>query len=159
MKIVINTCFGGFGLSPAGIKRWAELKGRPCYFFASEAGKMLQYVPIRQEDAEDSILWTAFDIPNPNEVLGRDDNWHGMTLDERKAHNDLHARHSLYDNSIPRNDPDLIRIVEEMGAGHRTGASGWAADLKVVEIPDGVDYEIEEYDGNEHIAEKHRTWG
>jgi hypothetical protein len=28
----------------------------------------------------------------------------------------------------------------------------------VVEIPDGTDYEISEYDGNEHIAEKHRTW-
>jgi hypothetical protein len=28
----------------------------------------------------------------------------------------------------------------------------------VVEIPDDVNWQVEEYDGMEHIAEKHRTW-
>jgi hypothetical protein len=28
----------------------------------------------------------------------------------------------------------------------------------VVEIPDGVEWEIAEYDGLEWVAEKHRTW-
>jgi len=32
-KIVINTCFGGFSLSPKAIKRISELKGKECYFF------------------------------------------------------------------------------------------------------------------------------
>ena len=27
-----------------------------------------------------------------------------------------------------------------------------------VEIPDDVEWQIEEYDGTEHISEKHRTW-
>ena len=31
--------------------------------------------------------------------------------------------------------------------------------LKIIEIPDDVDWIIEEYDGNEWVAEKHRTWG
>lgn len=48
-----------------------------------------------------------------------------------------------------RTDPDLIAAVEELGAG---------TDLKVVEIPDGIEWELEEYDGLEWIAEKHRTW-
>jgi len=30
--------------------------------------------------------------------------------------------------------------------------------LAIVEIPDDVEYTIEEYDGNEHVAEAHRTW-
>jgi len=30
--------------------------------------------------------------------------------------------------------------------------------LKIVEIPDDVDWEINEDDGSEWIAEKHRTW-
>jgi hypothetical protein len=28
-----------------------------------------------------------------------------------------------------------------------------------VDIPDDVKWQIEEYDGNEWIAESHRTWG
>ena len=30
--------------------------------------------------------------------------------------------------------------------------------LKIIEIPDDVDWIIEEYDGAEWVAEKHRTW-
>jgi hypothetical protein len=37
-------------------------------------------------------------------------------------------------------------------------ANGACADLKIVEVPDEVDWYIEEYDGNEWVAEKHRTW-
>jgi len=39
-----------------------------------------------------------------------------------------------------------------------SNADGDHAELKVVEIPDDVEYLIEEYDGLEHIAEAHRTW-
>jgi len=30
--------------------------------------------------------------------------------------------------------------------------------LKVVEIPDDVEWNVQEYDGNEWVAEKHRIW-
>ena len=36
--------------------------------------------------------------------------------------------------------------------------SGRSADLRVVEVPADVDWEIVDYDGQEHVAEKHRTW-
>jgi hypothetical protein len=32
------------------------------------------------------------------------------------------------------------------------------ATLKIVEIPDDVDWIIQEYDGTEWVAERHRTW-
>lgn len=89
MKVVINNCFGGFGLSDAAEAEFRERSGR--------SG-------------------------------------------------------SVYD--IERNDPDLVAIVEEMGVS----ANGRFASLKIVEIPDGVNFIIKEYDGNEHIAEVHRTW-
>lgn len=54
-----------------------------------------------------------------------------------------------------RNDPDLVAVVEELGEA----ANGRFSKLRVVEIPDGVEWQIEEYDGLEWIAEKHRTWG
>lgn len=53
-----------------------------------------------------------------------------------------------------RTDPKLVAIVEKLG----DKANGKYAELKVVEIPDGVDWTIEEYDGVEWVAEKHRTW-
>jgi len=59
------------------------------------------------------------------------------------------------DFDLERNDPALVAAVEELG----TQANGVCAILKVVEIPDDVDWYIEEYDGIEWVAEKHRTWG
>lgn len=54
---------------------------------------------------------------------------------------------SMY--NIARDDPILIQVVEELGE------SGWggAAELKIVEIPDGaLRYQILEYDGWESIV-------
>ena len=59
---------------------------------------------------------------------------------------------SHYD--IARNDGFLIEAVETLG----DAANGDYAKLKVVEIPDDVEWHIHEYDGTEHVAEKHRTW-
>jgi len=55
---------------------------------------------------------------------------------------------------IPRDSPHLIAVVESMGAI----ADGRHSTLRVVEIPDDVLWQIEEYDGLEDVAEKHRTW-
>ena len=54
-----------------------------------------------------------------------------------------------------RDDPSLVAAVEKLGER----ASGIFARLKVIDIPDDVDWEIDEYNGYEQVAEKHRTWG
>ena len=59
-----------------------------------------------------------------------------------------------YENDIARDDPVLVAIVRELGVD----ADGDYAALKIVEVPYGVDWTIEEYDGTEWVAEKHRTW-
>ena len=51
-------------------------------------------------------------------------------------------------------DPRIVEVVERLGAG----ASGSCAHLVVVEIPDGIAWEIDDYDGWETIHEKHRSW-
>ena len=92
-KIVINRCYGGFGLTDAAMFRYAEIK----------------------------------------------------KIEDLKT---LH----IYD--LCRDDPVLIQVVEELGEE----AEDRYADLKIVEIPEDVDWYIEEYDGMEHVAERHRTW-
>ena len=55
------------------------------------------------------------------------------------------------EGGYPRDDPDLIAAVESLGK--RAGL-----DLKIIEIPDGIEWEINEYDGWESVHEKHRSW-
>ena len=59
---------------------------------------------------------------------------------------------NVYD--LRRNNVLLVKVIEELG----DLANGKYSKLKVVEIPDDVEWEIEEDNGIEWIAEKHRTW-
>jgi hypothetical protein len=60
----------------------------------------------------------------------------------------------FYARDIPRDDAALVQVVEEMGSM----ANGSFAILKIVEIPKDVNWYIEDYDGQEWVAERHRTW-
>lgn len=91
-KIVINACYGGFGLSEAAMDEYKSLAG----------------------------------VTDPD----------------------------FYHWDIPRDSPHLVAMVEEQG----NAIDGWAAELKVVDVPDDVNWYIEEYDGKEWVAERHRTW-
>ena len=53
-----------------------------------------------------------------------------------------------------RTNEKLVACVEKL----KEVASGRFARLLVIERPDGIEWEIEEYDGSETIEEKHRTW-
>ena len=129
MKVVINTCFGGFGLSPLAVKRYGELKGIPLYMYAEYGGHLRQV----SYDKEPPFVPYYYTIPNLTE-------WQ----DE----------YCFHERDIPRDDPILIRVVEELG----DKANGEYAKLSIIEIPDEVDWEISEYDGNESIEEVHRSW-
>ena len=59
-----------------------------------------------------------------------------------------------YEYIEDRADLKLVECVEKLGED----ADGTFAELKVVNIPDDVEWTIEEYDGIEWVSEKHRTW-
>lgn len=143
MKVVINACNGSFSLSPKAIKYIAEKNNQKVYFFSVEWGKDFDkpvYVPISLERAtKEWFHIRAFTVENPNL----------LTDEERK-----NASWEEYKYSSNRSDPLLIEVVEVL----REQASGLGAELKIVEIPDGIEWKLQEYDGLEWVAEKHRTW-
>lgn len=59
-----------------------------------------------------------------------------------------------YEYTEDRANPKLVKCVEKLGEN----ANGDFAELKVVDIPDDIEWTIEEYDGMEEVSEKHRTW-
>ena len=64
-------------------------------------------------------------------------------------------QYSWSETNLLRDDPVLVRVVEELG-GEEAGSA--VAVLKVVRIPANVSWCIQEYDGQEWVAERHRTW-
>lgn len=78
----------------------------------------------------------------------------GLSDEALERYNDLTGKSVEYYWDIERDDPALVRVVDEMGQD----ANGPHAELKIVEVPDGVKWHIHEYDGMEHVAEDHRTW-
>ena len=117
MKIVVNKCFGGFGISHKAILRYAEIKGIKLYH--KREGCMYYYSksPFKKVD---------------------------------QIKNEDHF--SNYD--IQRDDPVLVQVVEEL----HDEANGDYAKLRITEIPDGVNWEIDDYDGMESVHEVHRSW-
>ena len=61
---------------------------------------------------------------------------------------------NFYSGSIARDDEHLIAVVELMGSA----ADGGYAELKIVDVPNDVNWYVEEYDGREWVAERHQTW-
>lgn len=156
MEIVLNKCYGGFGLSPKAIKRIAELQGKECYFF-KDTFSPRGHIAITIEEAESDKFFSAYSIPNPDEFLRQEKDWHEMTGDEREAskkkYNSVYLKSDYgYDE---RNDPTLLQVIHEIG---ESAASGQLAELKIVKIPDGIEWEIDDYDGIETAVEKHESW-
>lgn len=141
MKIVINVKHGGFSLSETAYKRLIEL-GVPVRAYKEQVRdpETMRFLPEPANDGE--VIFDRMLDP----VSDRDAVWEAMRR----------LRGQYWDSwtGSSRAHPLVVRVVEELGAK----ANGKFADLKVVEIPDGVSWEIQEYDGLEWIAEKHRTW-
>jgi hypothetical protein len=140
MKIVINRCFGGYGLSHQAVMRYLDLNGITVYPEQSEGHwKFWTYWLVKPEG--------RFEVKENEE-------FYAMSMEERQAHNQKYSDETFGDRDISRNDPVLIQVIEELG----DAANGEHAELAIVEIPDDVEWEISEYDGREHVAEKHRVW-
>ena len=78
----------------------------------------------------------------------------GLSGPAKDLYEQLSGQHGVWDRDLARDDPYLVQVVEQLGEA----AAGGYAELLVVDIPAGVDWTIEEYDGKEWVAEVHRVW-
>lgn len=137
-KVVINKCHGGFGLSREALLELARLQSpyieliEPSKWFGCKGDELAQKI---KEDAHRPSGWGAL-------------YYEDKIIDEQYSRN-------YNGKQISRACPLLVKVVSKM----KEKAFGDFAKLKIVTIPDDVEFEIDDYDGMEHIAEKHRTWG
>lgn len=119
MKIVVNKCFGGFGLSVKAVSYLEENHNVKVYKSWDELKK----------NKQEGQLWAVQD--------------ESSSMDH------------VYTNADEfRTDERIIEVVEKLG----DYANGMCAGLEVLEIPDDIEYEIDDYDGIETIRESHRSW-
>lgn len=142
MKVVINRCHGGFGLSKEACQRYWDIKGTQVWIEDDVKFKSLG-------------LFTVWLLPPEERIeLKEGEDFYSMSMEDRQSYNKTYSEQTWDYHDVERNDPLLVQVVEELG----DKANGGHAELAVVEIPDEVQWTVEEYDGWEHIAEQHRTW-
>ena len=118
MKVVLNKCYGGFGLSDKAHDRLIELG-------------------VKYYESFD-------DLPKNNKEL----------YVVKSASYGFGKYYSNFSDTNNRSNELLIQVVEELGEE----ASGRFGELKIIEIPDDVIWEIDDYDGIETLHEIHRSW-
>lgn len=145
MKIIINKCFGGFSLSPLAYEEYAKRKGVQIYWYSIDySGEIETYKKVSFEELN-RIIGIAYPITKD--------------LGNYFTENDTDKEEDFDNNYFTigkqdRTNEILISVIEDLG----NKANGTYAELKVVEIPDDVNYYIDDYDGLESIHERHRIW-
>ena len=149
MKVAINRCFGGFGLSTLAISEILKRKGMDCFVY--------EQTEYAFKTGKDKYVKT---IPSASSSFGtytllRD---YGDVIYEIPWNDKMEDGQSVIKTfcsyNTDRTDSDLIAVIEELG----DDASGSCSALSIVDIPDDIEWEISDYDGMETIEEVHRSW-
>lgn len=152
-KVIINKCFGGYGFDPFTVQKYAEAKGVRLYWYKRDCnvyiGNLKEYmvkIPFEMIMKDDGVrLWYVALTKDMGDSYIRD--WN----DENVCSNEF----EIPNNDTSRTDPVLIGIIEKYGDQNTHSCHA----PTVVEVPDGVEWIIEEYDGFETLHEKHRVFG
>ena len=152
MKIAIQSGEGIFDLSPIAIQMYCRMKRMDVYFYRLAGSKTGSDVFERVYDETPTFLkYEAFLCLKKDFGSRFEDAFNSHEFSPEKYYS--YVFETMY---IPRTDEDLIAVIENL----KGESSGDGANLKVVEIPEGVDWEIvQDFEsGSEMIVEKYRHW-
>lgn len=141
-KVILNKCYGGFGASYLAHKLYAKKKYNVDEIFIYKWTKN-GYVKICSDTIDKKLFrfYSFYSIKDFGDFI---------THEERDKIKDSFL---LLDDKY-REDPIFIEVVEELGEKANT----FCSDLKIVEIPDDLDYVIDDYDGIETLHQKVQEW-
>lgn len=153
MKIVANKCFGGFGISNLALRRLIDKGSELVEAFTPKS----YYGGDNPKYRKQNEWKESWERDFPSRFNKEDGDWwsHGtydMWYNEKE--DKIYTMVSRYEDENIRTHIDLVELVEDLGVK----ASSSLAQLEVIEIPDDVEWEIDDYDGIETIREKHRSW-
>ena len=137
-EIVINECFGGFGLSKKAVMRYAELKGIKLFPWIDDTTKKVYKERAKIDNPQIILHYATKDVKDETDY-------------KKKGGDNIYWS----ERDIKRDDEELVQVVKELG----NKANGNHSELKIVEIPSNIEWEISDYDGMETIDEVHRSWG
>jgi len=145
-EIVINTNGMGLRISYEAVMEYAKRKGiklYPCIQSEGSGG-------YRDFDGVESDHYYTYYFLKPLNELGIVEGDYFLISD------DIHDEYSFNEDSIARDDKDLVAIIKEF----KSRAFCSYHEFKVVEIPDDVDWYIETGDEymREWVEERHRSW-
>ena len=150
MKIILNKCYGGFGVSTEAYQLYARKKGFELYPYIHIGRYMTGNT---DECCFKKIEWKNIMFSNIATIryfyLKKD---YGDKISEEDFE-EIDDDYIRIDESY-RTDPVLIDVVEELGVY----ASGLGSKLIVVDIPDDLDYVIDKKDGFEVLHQRVQTW-
>ncbi|KGL45707.1 hypothetical protein BMT55_16720 [Listeria newyorkensis] len=140
MKLVVNRCYGGYGLSSKAILRVLELKGETVFAYVQmdkNLEREAENLKAIDKDYKEGFWDNIYYFREPLDLCENGD----ISFDELRYKNEI-------DVDFDREDKDLVQIVEELDAEASTNLS----ELEVLEIPDNHEYYIDDYDGVERIV-------
>ena len=162
VPIVLNYCYGGFGVSNEGIRRYLELKGLPFIEKARNYGSSAFY--INEDNVFDQLMCRNCNFTIQDCDCDCISRFCTICDDLRKMKCTCKPNeHSFYsgcrctekyfceDINFKRTDPLLVQVVKELGEK----ANGYCAKLAIEYLPKGTKYIINEYDGHESLQTEH----
>lgn len=138
-KVILNKCYGGFDVSIKATLAYAKKKH-------------LKVSIYKRNFNNHSITYS---LVSPKIV--KDDGFLKYAVATKyhgRVANNLPPEDILDLDGKYREDATLIEVVEKLGKEANTIIS----DLRVVEIPDDLDYMIDNYDGIETLHQRVQEW-